>query len=661
MVSMGLFCRFPGVAMARTFWLVLLIVLTAAPVRADLSPNDQKHYQQAFHALDAGRIGAAVAAAKRTTDPLLRKVVLAETITSPNDPYSFEQIIDFVEKNRVWPERKALLLAAEEKLTDAIPAKVLANWFTSHPPITMFAFTRAVAALDTIGDTQKAATMIRERWIDADFTRDEQQSFIERYQRLLRPSDHWARADRLLNDGKFDAAARMTYSLNDGQRALIRARTALAKDRNDGPEIAAEVPETARRDPGLILELLRWARRHDRDTQAVALLQNQPTNPSNAEGWWNERQIQIRRALVRRDIGLAYRLARDHRQQEGLPLTQAEFIAGWIALRLQKSPQIAVQHFTRQYELSTFPISRARGAYWLGRAYAALDNKAQTAAWLAKARDYPATFYGQLALAQTNTPMLSAAEPTIPEATRDKFKRQELVRIVQQLNQIGESTRAGQFLLARADQADTREEFIQLAELATRSRRPDIAVKIAKLATQRRQIISGSGFPVPDFPLAATPEKALVLALMRQESMFTPDIVSPAGAQGLMQLMPATARAMARKEGILFRNKKLSDPQYNTRLGSAYLNHLLKQFDGSIILAVAAYNAGPSRVRGWIEQYGDPRNRADPVDWIEIIPIYETRNYVQRVIEGLQIYRARLNNNRAKLRIFQDLQTNPAN
>ncbi|MGB4100389.1 MAG: lytic transglycosylase domain-containing protein [Alphaproteobacteria bacterium] len=646
-----------------TFWLTLLttlIFLAAAPARAELSPEDQKHYRQAFHALDAGRTGAAIAAAKRAGSPLLRKVILAETITSPNDPYSFEQIIDFIEKNRVWPDRKSLLLAAEEKLTDAVPATVRANWFTAHQPITMFAFAHAAAALNSTGETARALNMIRERWIDGDFTRDELQFFTERYLRQMRPVDHWARTDRLLRDKKFDDATRMRDFLPEGQRALTRARIALAQDQRNAPEYASAVPEPLRHDAGLILEMLRWARRHDRNAEAVALLQNQPATPADAESWWNERQIQARRALVDRDIPRAYQLARDHRLQEGLPMTQAEFLAGWIALRLQHKPQIAIQHFTQMYEASTYPISRARGAYWLGRAYDAQNDPAQSASWYAKAKEYPATYYGQLALAEAQTPMLSTAEPTISDAARQKFRQHELIRIARALRQIGELKRFGQFILARADHATTREEFIQLAELAGQSGRPDIAVKIAKRATQNRQIISGSGFPVPDYPLTGTPDKALVLALMRQESTFTPDIVSPAGARGLMQLMPTTARAVARKEGVIFQNKKLSDPRYNIRLGSAYLAHLLKQFNGSIILAVAAYNAGPSRVKGWIEQYGDPRLRADPIDWIEIIPIYETRNYVQRVIEGMQIYRAQLNKGRAKLRILDDLRVTQA-
>lgn len=646
--------------MPRHFWLVFLIVMLAAPACASLTPSDQKNYQQAFHALDAGKIGAAVAAAKRADDPKLRKVILAETITAPNDPFNFEQISDFITQNPTWPERNALLLAAEEKLTDALTPKVLANWFTAHPPITMFAFYRAVEAINSTGNTTKALQMIRARWIDHDFGREEQQVFLERFTRLLRPSDHWARADRLLTTGKFDGVGRMLNLLNDGQRALVRARTTLTNDHRSGPEYAAAVPKELQHDPGLILELLRWARRHDRDTQAVALLQNQPTNPTNAAAWWNEREIQIRRALDNRNTLLAYQLAKDNRLQEGLPFSQAEFMAGWIALRLQKKPEIALQHFTKLYERSTYPITRARAAYWLGRTYAVRNDATQAAAWYAKAKDYPATFYGQIALAELDTGTLNVAEPAIAETTRTKFKRQELVQIALQLNQIGENKRFGQFLFALADDATTREDFVQLVELAAQGQRPDLAVRITKLATQRRLILSGSGFPIPYFGLAAAPEKALVLALMRQESMFTPDIVSPSGARGLMQLMTPTARAMARREGMMFSNKRLFEPGYNTRLGSAYLDLLLKQFDGSIILAVAAYNAGPSRVRGWMERFGDPRSKADPIDWIEIIPIYETRNYVQRVVEGLQVYRAQFNNGHAKLRIFQDLQAKPA-
>lgn len=644
-------------------YLFLLTALFAAfmPCRGAiaLSSQDKKHYQAAFKALDKGRTKAALDAAKRAKDGTLRKVIVSEIMASPGNLYSFSEIADFIEKNRFWPNARALTVTAEGLLPGGMSAKSVANWLTAHPPITSHAFDLAIEALQTTGAGNRAARMVRARWIDGNFSRTDQSAFATRFRNILRPSDHWARTERLLWEDDSDGVNRMLPLLTDGYPMLAQARQALMRERTDASHWVSKVPMELRGNPGLLYDRIRWARRRNMDEQAITWLQDQPLDldqHGHDRAWWQERHILIRRLLDQGQDREAYRLAADNNLVDDLPKAQAEFMAGWIALRRLKQPQKAVQHFAKLHAGSSLPISLGRGAYWLGRAYSQLGDKKQATRWYDAAGHYPTTFYGQLALAERKG-VLTIGEPPVAAKARAKIERQELIRIALQLRQIKQTQRFIQFLYAQAAASKKREEFIVLSDIARTSGQSDLAVKIAKKGIQKGIQLTQAAYPIPSYKIPPSPDKALVLALMRQESMFDADIVSPSGARGLMQIMPATGRELARKHRLKrFKNDHLFQPSTNLKLGCSYLDGLLNQFDGSVIMAVAGYNAGPSRVKQWRGQYGEPGQNIDAIDWIEMIPVYETRNYVQRVIEGLQIYRAALNKRATSIKIKQDLQ-----
>jgi soluble lytic murein transglycosylase len=339
--------------------------------------------------------------------------------------------------------------------------------------------------------------------------------------------------------------------------------------------------------------------------------------------------------------------------------TQAEFLAGWLALRFLDRPEDASRHFRALYENVSTPISLSRGAYWAGRAAEALRRPEEAAQWYGLAAQHVTTFYGQLA-AERLSPgglLVMPAEPEPDAETAAAFAGRELVRIARMLNRISpEGDREGPFVRRLGLDAATAEEHVLTSRLALDLARPDLAVWAGKQGVQNA-VIAAAGYPVIDMPRSGNPDPALVHALIRQESTFDRRAVSPAGARGLMQLMPGTAQEVARKLGITHSNVRLTDdPEYNVTLGSWYIQNLLERFNGSYVLAIAAYNAGPARVQGWLRQFGDPRAEGiDPVDWIELIPIYETRNYVQRVLEGMYVYRARLNGGTYRLTLGDDL------
>lgn len=412
------------------------------------------------------------------------------------------------------------------------------------------------------------------------------------------------------------------------------------------------VPASLRNDPGLVYERIHWRRNRGLDQGARSLLTKAPDNPPFAMRWWRERHIQVRALLEDGDAKAAYKLARSHRQTEGVGFAEAEWLAGWIALDHLKDPARAYPHFTAMYEAVSTPISRARGAYWAARAAEALGRDVVAKNWYAQAATYNTVFYGQLAALRLHdeASMLLPVAPLPDNQAMQRVEAHPLTDVVAVLAELDAESWTDTFAKHLAahfdDPADQRAVIAKLRAFG----RPDLALRLAKQTARTAVAPAEAIYPVD--PMVRTGhntstddvEDALVHAVIRQESEFRVNARSHVGAQGLMQIMPATARMLARKLDIAYQPDRMSsDAGYNVTLGRAYLRELLDMFDGSYILTLAAYNAGPARVYEWIDRFGDPRAPdVDAVKWIEMIPFGETRNYVQRVMESVQVYRYRL-------------------
>jgi soluble lytic murein transglycosylase len=406
------------------------------------------------------------------------------------------------------------------------------------------------------------------------------------------------------------------------------------------------VPAALKNDPGLLYDRVRLLRIKDENAAAAALLDPPPPTSAYPDKMWRELEWQARRALDRGDAALAYRLAGAHAAEGGSTFADGEWLAGWIALRYLADAPRGYEHFVRLYDGVSSTISRGRGAYWAGRAAEAMGNRQLATEWFRKASAHLGSYYGQLGAERLGaSDMLHLpALPAVEEAARAAFGKQELVRLMRMMGELEQTDRVRSFMVRLAEAAKTPVEFRLLAELGKDIGRPDFGVAVAKVARQQGIELVDVLYPTTKLPAGDAPEDALVLAVIRQESAFDRRAESSAGALGLMQLLPRTAKYVAKHLGIAFSEKKLtSDAQYNIRIGRAYLADLIDSYGGSYLLAAAAYNAGPSRVKEWIATYGDPRDAGvDTVDWVESIPFSETRNYVQRVLENLQIYRHRL-------------------
>ncbi|MGY8999935.1 MAG: lytic transglycosylase domain-containing protein [Rhodospirillales bacterium] len=577
----------------------------------------------------------------------LRQALSWQRLTSQNSGSTFEEIVNFIEARSNWPLQHNLRQRAEEAMTAEIDPERVIAWFKDHPPVTSDGGISLGAALLKLSEKPKAIDRFRRTWVNNNFGPGQERQFYKRYRRFLTRQDHIDRLERLLWEGRYYPVRRMLLKVNKDYRALAFARITLRRYRGSVDRAISKVPIELINNPGLIFERLRWRRRKGRHLDAQKILDGLPEKLRYPELWWAERATLARSALHKGHVSEAYRLAKNHNMKSGPDFVEAEWLAGWIALRFLKESKASLGHFKAQFEASNYPISRARGAYWSGRASESLENSELAKMWYKKASAYSLTYYGQLAKAKitTNAPIKLPHKHIIVEEENNIFEANELVRTVRVLAQAKIFDLLRPFIKTLNEKHSSTSWRTQVAVLSRESGRQDLAIYTAKQAYRTGIVLAEEGYPILQTQKKTKMELALLHALIRQESAFNNKAVSHAGARGLMQIMPATAKLVAKKSKLPYVLQSLTtDKAYNLRLGQAYLTGLLDQFNGSYLLSLVAYNAGPSRAIKWIKRNGDPRDRnIDAIDWIEMIPFMETRNYVQRVIENLHVYRARLN------------------
>jgi len=627
------------------FALALPTLCGIVPAHAALSENDRRTYAEAFAAAKRGDWSRGQRVAGNAADPLPGLVLRWLHAEQSGSGANFAEITAFIDAHPDWPGQPQLRRHAEEAIGTATDPQ-LAAWFALHPPVLASARLRQAQILENSGRHDDAVAMIRQTWIDCDFTAVEEKLMLQRYHSVLRPEDNARRLDRLIWDEQIVQAKRMMRHVDNDEVALAQARLALAAGKRGVEGIVARVPARLLNDPGLAFDRMRWRRRNDLDDDAATILEHAPADLDRPADWANERLYIARRLLDDGEIQRAYRLASSHGLTSGQTFAELEFLAGWIALRELHQPEVAYNHFVGLYDGVKLPISVARGAYWAARAAEEMNQVSLAEAWYSSAAPQVTTYYGQLAASHLGI-TTSSATLAAPKASAEEtaaFEGNELVQAARDLAAIGDAEDLPLFLRRIVDETQTAAGFELAAQLAISLDRPDLAIVAAKHASYAGVTLLDEGYPISHLPAASTAETPLILAMTRQESAFDRGAVSGAGALGMMQLMPATAKKIAKVLRLPFSRTRLtSDVSYNVTLGRAYLNSLIDDFSGSYVLAVAAYNAGPARVHEWMRDHGDPRRQnVDVVDWIERIPITETRNYVQRVLENLQVYRLRL-------------------
>ncbi len=633
---------------------VFAIVLTAVNVvSADvLSAGDSRVAKAAFKAADQERWKKAARLSAKAENPLLLKTFKWFDYSRPGGSGSFAEIAAFITANPDWPYQNLLARRAEEAMTVSLDPLIILDWFKDRHPLSTAGRTQYIRALLARGKKDQARVEIRDTWINGNFAKRPEKLFYKRYRRYLEAGDNLKRLDRLLWEGRNWPSRRMIWKIKSNDRALAEARLMLRQRLGNVDKAIARVAPELRNDPGLVYERLQWRRRKGKFESAVELLSPAPDNLVRPELWWKERSYLARKALQKGHITDAYRIVADHRLKQGPGFAEAEWMAGWISLRFLEEPETAMKHFLTMYRGVKYPISRARGAYWAARSAEALGDQETADTWYRVAAKLPTTYYGQLAASRLGPGHGLRLPENIspPPGEAEAFARHELNRVMKMLAQIGETDRLKPFAMALAKSGVAPSWRKMTAELAQTLDRPDLAIAIAKKSSRDGEELIDMGYPILTPPpmraraLDYKLEKPLVLAMIRQESAFRTKARSGANARGLMQLMPATAKRIARQLRIPYSKKRLTgDAQYNMLLGQAYVAGLIDEFEGSYVLSLAAYNAGPARARKWLRLNGRPGDQGvDNVDWIEMIPISETRNYVQRVLENLQVYRLRI-------------------
>lgn len=609
-----------------------------------LSKAEARTYSSALADAARGNWRSAHRRAAKIRDKLPAKVIRWLELSQRGNQKSFAKITEFVRNNDNWPRRGTLRRRAEEALDRNVPPRKVISWFDSYPPLTSDGKIRLVEAVVASSGKDKARKLVRETWISTNFGRKQERQFRKQYRKFLTKTDHVARLDRLLWDGQISRARRMIPLVDKATQQLAMARISLRAFRGGVDWHISQVPASLRSDPGLVFERARWRRRKGLDDGAYQLLKKVSPDAPYAAKWWVERSIIARRLLAKGHVSEAYRLAKANGLSTGARFVEAEWLAGWIALRHLDEPKTARAHFSTIGNRVAYPISKARAAYWVGRAAEAAGDLTAAAKSFQAASRHGTTYYGQLAAARSNSSVKLASARVVPsKPERSVFARDERVRAVRLLSQVGARDHLRAFMYKLVSEAKTPRQQVLTAELANQIGRRDFAVRAGRKAYR-----TGSPLPEIAYPVIKMtgnhPEQALLHAIVRQESNFDTAAVSHAGARGLMQLMPATARSVAKRLRVRYSPRKLTrDSSYNVRLGQAYLGQMINRFDGSYILAIASYNAGPSAAKRWVRQNGDPREPGvDVIDWVESIPYRETRNYVQRVIENLQVYRMRM-------------------
>ncbi len=601
--------------------------------------------------LERGNIADAHALAKRTGDSVLATYVTWLYLRDSNTSPSIEEFETFLRNHSDWPDRNRLILRAEVALlASSADESTIRNWFAKYPPKSENA---KLFKADLSGN--KTDDLIRHTWIEGDFSESQEQAFLSRYASVLREQDQRQRAARLVWDEEYGAARRMLDRLPDSYAQVIRTRMALKQRSRNATTEVAKLVANLQNDEGLLFDRMVWRHRTGQDDGVQQILLQAPDDVPYAKEWWKYRERHVREAIDVGNIKLARRLLRNHGQTEGAELIDALFLSGWLHLEFEKQPQKAYTEFHALYDEAKFPHSRARAAYWAGRAAEKNGNKDIARGWYQKGGEHPTTYYGQLSLHELGVKTLSLPDGSKPSASEiSSFYKQDMPRLVKLLVSVGEPDRALRFINHMAETSDSKTRSALVAQLGKDVGRMDFSVKASKRALQRGYILTDYAYPRMKLSFTPVIDRAVMFALTRQESEFNPRAVSPANAIGMMQLLPSTAKEVARKAGIGYSRSRLYEPEYNMRLGSLYFNRLLNAYDGSYILASVGYNAGPGRVRKWLGEYGSPgSDYRKAINWIEMIPFEETRNYVQRILENTQVYRHLLDN--GKLEIAKDL------
>ena len=612
-----------------------------------LNKKDFNYAKDVFKLINSGKWNSGLKLSERVRDKDFRDLVEWLYLKTTGNRATFDDYQKFIKRNPEYPRIGRLRYIAEHKiyLRNNTPSAII-NWFDNYPAVSGMGKIKLAEAYFEQGKLDLAKPLLKQGWITADIRKNDLSYYRGKFKKLLNSDDHIKRADYLSWESKYWDLKRMLRYLPKDERALYKARQILMSNSYGVDNAISSVPDHLKKNIGLEYDRLKWRNRRGRLDQSLEILFE---NSNKTEE--DLRESVVRNLIYKKKYKTAYKVASEHSLTSGANFAEAEWLSGWIALTFLKSGEYAISHFQNFYNNVNYPISVARGAYWLGKSYENIGDVKISNEYYKQGSKYLTTYYGQLSFNKINQGKKFELidQTSFTKEFEKEFNKNKLIKHVVLLKELGYTKFSKDIIkhLALLDVENGSEALA--AQLATKIERYDYAIQISKKASYEKRFFNKYNYPIIATPREINkknmPEAQLILAIIRQESEFDSKANSYVGAKGMMQLMKYTAKTVAKQAKLPYSISKLtSDPEYNIKLGSYYFNSLLDQYDGIYPFAIAAYNAGPNRVKTWRRVNGDPsKQQLSYIDWIELIRFKETRNYVQRVLENVNVYKYMLN------------------
>ena len=615
------------------------------------SDRDFSYAKQSIQFMEKSNWKDALKVAKKARAKSIYNFIQWRHLLTPGNKASFYDYKIFLQNNSNYPRIERIKYLAEHKLsTKILSEKDIIKWFDNKKPLSGYGMMILGESLISTGEESNGINLIKKGFVKADLTKSDLIYFRKKFKKYLSKEDYINRADYLAWENKYWDLRRVIRYLPKDYQLLYTARQLLMSKSYGVDSAIKKVPQKMKNDAGLNYDRLKWRRKRGRVDSSLEILLNIPDNKNymiRPDKWWKERSILARSLIYKKRYETAYKITSKNGLSEGPEYAEAEWMSGWIAFSFLNDPLLAEEHFKRFYENVGYPISLSRGAYWLGKVYEKMGNKEESIKWYTESSKFLTTYYGQLSYLKVNPNKLFELnkEKEVEKIYAENFYKNKLVATVYLLHDL-KKTKYTKYILRHLanDNIDKGSEVLA-ARLATDISRFDFAIQIAKIASYEKRFHNKFNYPIISVPKKVAgrkiPEHAFILSIIRQESEFDTSAHSHAGAKGLMQLMPYTAKTVAKQAKLGYSKSKLTkSPEYNIKLGSYYIAGLILEYDGAYPFAIAAYNAGPKRVKYWKKINKNPqKGQIDYVDWIELIKFKETRNYVQRVLENYNVYR----------------------
>jgi len=625
-----------------------------------LKEKDYALAKNVFNLIKKSKWNAALEKTKKIEDKEFKNLVTWLHLKKNGNQATFIDYKNFIEKNSNYPRISRLRYMAEHKIIlENTTPKTVINWFGDSMPLSGTGKIKLGESYLKIGEVELGIKFIKSGWKKADLSKRDVKYYRKKFRKVLTTQEHLERADYLAWNNQYWDLKRMLPYLPKKEQLLYNARFILMTNSYGVDKAISDVPKELINDLGLQYNRLKWRTRRNRLDGSLEILRKFHGEETliYPKLWWKLRENITRDLIYAKKYSLAYEVSSNHHLEEGPEFADAEWISGWLALSFLNKRELAINHFKNFYNNVGYPISLARGAFWLGLAYEKNNNLDEAKKYFTEGSKFTNTYYGQLSFnkIKLGQNFKLSSEHRISDGYEKEFNKNELIQHVRLLKEMGKTEFSKDILKHLATLNVEKGSEILAAKLSTEIGRFDYAIQISKQASYEKRFINLFNYPIIPIPSEINgkqmPSQELLLAIIRQESEFDAHANSHVGAQGLMQIMPSTAKLVARNLKTTYSKSLLkSDPTYNVKLGTYYFNSLLEDYDGVFPFAIGAYNAGPNRIKSWVKRYGDPnKGEINFIDWVELIRFKETRNYVQRVIENINVYKYIINKEQIKI------------